>query len=126
MPRLRGSGHEQRTRRSVMGGTPTRRRMTLLAAAVAAAAVLVPAATAGAAATCSFSNATATVTVTLTGLQSATRSRTAGGAIQLEAANCGAATVANTDTINVAGDSGGQAIRLDLANGGFAPGKTAE
>jgi Ca2+-binding RTX toxin-like protein len=34
--------------------------------------------------------------------------------------------VTNTDTIKVVGDSANQGLTLDLANGGFAPGKTAE
>lgn len=39
---------------------------------------------------------------------------------------CGTATVNNTDTVNVSGSDGAQALRLSLAGGPFAPGASTE
>ena len=58
--------------------------------------------------------------------EAATVARTAGGQIEVGGVQCGTATVTNTDKITVTGALGRQAVRLDLANGGLAPGATAE
>jgi Ca2+-binding RTX toxin-like protein len=80
---------------------------------------------ASAAVNCTFSGGTVSVTITAPN-EAATIARTAGGQIEVGGAQCGAATVTNTDKITVAGALGAQAVRIDLANGGFAPGATAE
>ena len=93
-------------------------------AAVAAAFVLGPA-TAGAVTSCSFAAGTATVNLATTN-DAATLGR-AGNAIQVNGVACGAATVNNTDLINVVGTiDSGQRVAVDLAGGGLAPGATAE
>jgi len=48
------------------------------------------------------------------------------GVILINGAACGRATVTNVDRIRVVGDEGLQWLQIDLANGGFAPGKTNE
>jgi Ca2+-binding RTX toxin-like protein len=58
--------------------------------------------------------------------QSATLSRTASGAIRLNGGPCFDATTTNVSLISVGGARDGEALTLDLANGGFAPGATAE
>ena len=80
---------------------------------------------AGAVVNCTFSAGTVSVTITAPN-EAATIARTAGGQIQVGGVQCGTATVTNTDKITVAGALGAQAARFDLANGGFAPGATAE
>ena len=80
---------------------------------------------AGAVVNCTFSSGTVSVTITAPN-EGATIARTAGGQIQVGGVQCGTATVTNTDKITVAGALGAQAARFDLANGGFAPGATAE
>ena len=93
-------------------------------AAVAAAWVIGPA-TAGAVTSCSFAAGTATVNLATTN-DAATLGR-AGSAIQVNGVACGAATVNNTDLINVVGTiDSGQRVAVDLAGGGLAPGATAE
>ncbi len=48
------------------------------------------------------------------------------GVILMNNAACGRATVTNVDRVRVVGDAGLQWLQIDLANGGFAPGKTNE
>jgi len=48
------------------------------------------------------------------------------GVILMNNAACGRATVTNVDRVRVVGDEGLQWLQIDLANGGFAPGKTNE
>ncbi len=74
---------------------------------------------------CTFSAGTASVTITSPN-EAATIARTAGGQIEVGGVQCGAATVTNTNKITVTGALGGQGVRIDLDNGGFAPGATAE
>ncbi|HEX8103993.1 MAG TPA: hypothetical protein VF533_15350, partial [Solirubrobacteraceae bacterium] len=107
----------------------TRPRTYVPAAAALTAALALAAApgSAQAAASCTFDAAGAKVAVDASGLGTAARlSRTPGGAIQLDGAACGAATVTTTDTIVVTGGSGLQQIVVDLSGGAFAPGKTVE
>ena len=92
--------------------------------ATAAAIVAIPAA-AGAAVSCTFAAGTASVTMNNTN-DSASLGR-AGTAIQVNGVNCGAATVNNTDTINVEGSThSGQRVVVDQSGGPLAPGLTAE
>ena len=76
-----------------------------------------------AATTCTFVAPVATVT--LDPFASASLSRS-GNAIQFNLANCGAATVLNTDTIVVTGASGAELLTIDLGGGQFAPGASTE
>lgn len=78
-------------------------------------------------ATCVFDEPTGVLQVSLVGSAPAVLSRDA-DAITLDAVACGTATVANTDTILVAGTGQGQPddFTVDLANGPFAPGLSAE
>ena len=80
---------------------------------------------ASAAVNCTFSAGTVTVGITAAN-ETATIARTPGGQIEVGGAQCGAATVTNTDKISVTGALGAQAVRIDLGNGGLAPGATAE
>ena len=86
---------------------------------------LLAGAPAGAVVNCTFGAGTVTVTITAPN-ETATIARTASGQIQVDGAQCGTATVTNTDKITVAGALGAQTARIDLANGGFGPGATAE
>jgi Ca2+-binding RTX toxin-like protein len=72
---------------------------------------------------CSFVAPTATVTIDPGA--SATLKRS-GPAIQLNGANCGAATVTNTDKISVTGAAGSETFTVDLSGGPLAPGAGAE
>src|SRR3954453_11343563 len=89
---------------------------------------LAAASSASAASTCSFDAGTAAVNVALTSFDTSTLSRAsaAGGAITLNGTPCATATVANTETIHVVGDSGGQNLTLDFAQGALGPGLTHE
>jgi hypothetical protein len=72
---------------------------------------------------CSFDAGTATVTVTpLDGSADIIRR---GDAIAVDGVDCGAATVTNTDTVDVV-PSTGDAVTIDLRGGPFAPGLTDE
>ena len=78
-----------------------------------------------AAVSCSFAGATATVS--LGAASDAVTLKRNGAAIQANGANCGAATVTNTDLIRVDGTTASsQAARIDLGGGQFEPGLTAE
>jgi Ca2+-binding RTX toxin-like protein len=81
---------------------------------------------ASAQATCGFDEPTAVVTVGLTGTGAAVVARE-DNAITLDGVACGTATVANTDTILIAGP-GGQSddVTIDLDGGPFAPGASGE
>ena len=77
---------------------------------------------------CTFSGSTAAIVVNQPN-EAITIARRASGEIEFDAANgvtCGPATVTNTDKITVTGALGRQAVRIDLSNGGFVPGATAE
>jgi Ca2+-binding RTX toxin-like protein len=52
--------------------------------------------------------------------------RGAGSQIQVNGSNCGAATVTNTDTINVTGTNNNHVVTINLSGGQFAPGFTTE
>ena len=84
---------------------------------VTATAALIGPAAAHAANTCGFSGDTVTIHLTDGGLSTVSRS---GDAIRFEGANCGAATVLNTETINV-DDSGSNAdfFEIKLDGGAF-------
>jgi Ca2+-binding RTX toxin-like protein len=84
--------------------------------------VLTP--TPAAAGGCTFNSGTATVSVSL-GTGTATISVGAGGAIVLDGASCGTATVDNTDTVDVTGSPGSR-FSIDLSGGAFAPGASGE
>ena len=87
-------------------------------------ALLLPS-SASAAATCAFDSAAAKLTVNMSGTDD-TVLRRSGNAIQVDGVACGAATVTNTDTIEVTGGLGAQRVIVELAGGQLAPGKTAE
>jgi Ca2+-binding RTX toxin-like protein len=80
-------------------------------------------ASARAAATCSFDPATATVTVNVDGATANLRAVKVSGQIRLNGTGCGAATVSNTDTIQVNGTA---AIDTVTLTGSFTPGLTLE
>jgi Ca2+-binding RTX toxin-like protein len=96
-----------------------------LAATIGLAALVFAQSPATAAVNCTFGSGTVAITISALN-EAATISRTPAGQIQVGGVQCGSATVTNTDKITVAGALGGQSARLDLANGGFAPGATAE
>ncbi|HEX8104190.1 MAG TPA: hypothetical protein VF533_16345 [Solirubrobacteraceae bacterium] len=81
---------------------------------------------AAAASTCSFDAAAAKLTVNYASGATARISRTALGAIQVDGVTCGSATVRTVDTIVATGGTGVQQLIVDMTNGQFAPGKTAE
>jgi Ca2+-binding RTX toxin-like protein len=90
--------------------------------------VLTPAAAhAGFATSCSFDAGTATVTAVIGSGDNATLIRN-GSAIDFDGAPCGAATVTNTDQINISAPDPNTAETLTIseAQGTFAPGKTPE
>ncbi|TML07841.1 MAG: calcium-binding protein [Actinobacteria bacterium] len=101
-------------------------RSRLISLAVLATAAAAPGA-AQAATTCSYNsfNHLATVTTFASGdVASVARS---GSAIQVNGVACGAATVTNTDLIEVSDASGGDStLALDLSGGPLAPGFTAQ
>lgn len=101
---------------------PMKRILVFLAGVVLSASL--PAVPAAATATeCSFDAGTATVTVTpLDGSADIIRR---GDAIAVDGADCGAATVTDTDTIEVRPTTG-DAVTIDLRGGQFAPGLTDE
>src|SRR5262249_52277246 len=85
---------------------------------------------AGPFATCTFDAGAAKVTVTVTNNSSSIEIADIvrqGDAIVMNASPCGAATVNNTDTIEVKpANNGVQSVFVDESGGPFAPGKTAE
>ena len=101
------------------------RRVPALAATIGLAALVLVQAPAIAAINCTFSAGTIAITLSANN-EAVTISRTPAGQIVVGGAPCGSATVTNTDKISVTGALGGQAARLDLANGPFAPGATVE
>ena len=74
--------------------------------------------------TCSRTGTTLNVVVPAD--KSATLSRTAAGALQLNGGPCDNGAVTNVDRIDVDGATGVETLTLALANGGFTPGATAE
>ncbi|HEX8106062.1 MAG TPA: calcium-binding protein, partial [Solirubrobacteraceae bacterium] len=104
------------------------RASRVLVAPLVAAGVLAAMPSGAAAATStSFDAGAAKLSVTLTGAGAGARiSRGAGGAILVDGAAAGGATVTNTDTIAVTGELGLQQVVVDLSGGALAPGKTAE
>jgi Ca2+-binding RTX toxin-like protein len=86
------------------------------------------AAPAGAVSTCTFDKAHATVNVDYTtgAVMTAPGGTIELGGVPCTAAGGAAATVNNTDTINVTGDATPQVFTIGLALGPFAPGKTNE
>jgi Ca2+-binding RTX toxin-like protein len=98
-----------------------RRAVSYLVASASLAGLAIPAES-GATVTCN--NAGDVVTVTMSQFNdTAMMSRTAGGAIQEHSADCGTATVANTNTIQVT-DTSGSTTYLEVLqdNGGFVGG----
>jgi Ca2+-binding RTX toxin-like protein len=85
------------------------------------------AARAATATACSFDGGTATVTATIGSSESPTLERS-GGAIAFDGSPCGAATVTNTDTVNVSAPDQAttEALTISIAGGQFGPGKTTE
>jgi len=76
-------------------------------------------------ATCSFDQGTATVTVTVNVTPATVRAVKATGEIHVDGQPCGAATVNNTDTIQVNGNTSTQPDTVSFT-GSFAPGLTPE
>ena len=75
------------------------------------------------AATCTF--AAPNVTVAL-GVGEAASLKRSGSTLQLNGANCGAATVSNTAKVIVNGSTGNEDFTIDLSGGPLAPGQGAE
>jgi Ca2+-binding RTX toxin-like protein len=96
----------------------------LVLAAAAFQMAVIQASPAAAAITCGFSGAQVQISLTTGG--SVGTVSVVGGAIQLNGVACGAATVNNTDTINVDGATGYQRLIISEAGGMFAPGKSDE
>ncbi len=97
-----------------------------LALAVAALGAATPSAVAAAGATCQYSAADHKVTVAITGVLSPYVYRNPGGQITLNGNQCGAATLTNTNTIVVTGDSQSQTFSIAFYFGAFTPGFTNE
>src|SRR4249920_1502748 len=76
---------------------------------------------------CTFDAGTATVTATIGSGADPTLERS-GDAIDFDGAQCGTATVTNTDTIDVTAPdlTTTEGLTISIAGGPFAPGKTAE
>jgi Ca2+-binding RTX toxin-like protein len=107
---------------------PTRsaRSLAFAAAATALMAGLVPTTDVAAATSCAYVAGSKTVTVNASGAVTAKVSRNAAGAILVDGAACGAATVGNTNNLAVVGDGAAQTVHVLLGNGGFAPGASPE
>jgi len=104
----------------------TRGLRLLFLLATTTSAFLWQAANAQALVSCGYDAAFHGVSVSLTAdTDSATLVRS-GDAISVNGANCGAATVNNTDTIWISGGFGSRSLTIDLSGGQFAPGATAE
>src|SRR6476659_9968619 len=106
-----------------------RNRLSVLTAAISVITVWVApgVAQASAATSCSFDAGTATVTAVIGSGESATLIRN-GSAIEFGGSACGAATVANTDQVNIdlPDQTTTESLTISMANGAFAPGETAE
>src|SRR6476659_1990710 len=106
-----------------------RNRLSVLTAAISVITVWVApgVAQASAATSCSFDAGTATVTAVIGSGENATLLRN-GSAIEFGGSACGAATVTNTDQINIdlPDQTTTESLTISMANGAFAPGKTAE
>ena len=92
---------------------------------------LIVAAPAQAAVTCAYTSANARVTVTMGAALDYANVLRVGNKIMvngfgLPQAQCGTATVTNTNAIYVNGDAGQQRFNIDLGAGAFVPGKTKE
>ncbi len=92
---------------------------------------LLVAAPAQAAVTCAYTSANARVTVTMGAALDYANVVRVGNKIMVDGfalpqAQCGTATVTNTNAIYVNGDAGQQNFIIDLGAGAFAPGKTKE
>ena len=76
---------------------------------------------------CSFDAGTATITAVVGSGDSATLIRN-GSAIEFGGSACGAATVTNTDQINIGlpDQTTTESLTISMANGAFSPGKTPE
>ena len=100
----------------------------VLGATVAAAIATVPApVAAGEPVACTYDATDHTVHVVITGYNETHVGRTSAGHITVGGVWCGGvATVTNTDAIWVDGDGDTQNLFLELANGGFRPGRTNE
>jgi Ca2+-binding RTX toxin-like protein len=81
-----------------------------------------------AAVSCVFGGGTATVSMSAAGDSGSLAVGTGAnaGRIMVGAAACGAATVTNTDTIVVNGNTGAETITIDLSGGPFGPGVAVE
>jgi Ca2+-binding RTX toxin-like protein len=75
---------------------------------------------------CSFDSGTAIVSVTLGAGDTTTMSVGGAGEILVDAVQCSTATVTNTDTVTIAGDTGDETAIISQAGGQFAPGKTPQ
>jgi Ca2+-binding RTX toxin-like protein len=99
------------------------------ALALASAGALLIAAPAGAVVSCNYTSGDHKATITFDPVnpngESVAVGRS-GTAIQANSANCGAATVSNTNTIVVTGGAGRQHLTVDLIGGPFEPGFTLE
>jgi Ca2+-binding RTX toxin-like protein len=112
----------------MLGSSRLLRAVSGGALVVAGAIGLAPDASAATAA-CDYDSGTKVVTVGVPPIDNLTHtvSRDVAGAILVDGAPCGAATVTNTDTIIVPNaGSGTQSFEIDETNGPFAPGATAE
>ncbi len=106
---------------------PVRKASLLILGAATCLFVLWPTPRSFGAVSCAFTfGDTAEVVLSAAG-DSATVGRTAGGAIRVNGAACGAATVTNTDQIFIRDTSAGNtSVTIDLTSGPFAPGAFAE
>lgn len=74
----------------------------------------------------SCSRISAKMIVDVTGSGEVVISRNRGGTILIDGTSCSGGTVTNIDYIRVNGDSADQIVKIDMANGTFAPGFTNE
>jgi hypothetical protein len=89
--------------------------------------LVTPVSVVAASVTCDYTRSDHRVKVTMTGWSDTMILRTGTGHIKVGGIWCdGVATVTNTNTILVTGDSAGQVVHLSLRNGGFRPGRTDE
>jgi Ca2+-binding RTX toxin-like protein len=102
---------------------------TFVTAAIVSLAICTVPPVASGAVSCAFVGGTATVTMSAGGDSAliAVGTGTSAGRIMLGATACGAATTSTTDTIVVvSGNTGAEAITIDLSGGPFAPGASVE
>ncbi len=108
-----------------------RSRSSFIGCVLVLAALAAPAA-AAAAVTCAYDSGLARVTISMPAVNDVAAVKRSGNAIHVEGtglvlAPCGAATVRNTNRINVSGPGAVQQFfTIDLSGGPFAPGKTRE